>query len=251
MRALAALAALALAGCIDYRQEVVVYPDGSGRIVRRLAVKRDVLNLVRALSKNKVAATDPLDDFADLGRLRESSRGIAAWGAPERSSQGGWDAVSMTAYFDDVDQVRLFLVQPTDGVLERRLEFAARVAKTPAGGVLEVDPTSRDTLNPDDPAFRTILPFLKEARMAFSVRVPGKIDRAEGYADVDGRTASLVFDQARLLPAIKEPKGAASLELDRLLDERPRISWTAAPVPADELAEFRKAFAEARAAQSR
>ena len=241
--------ALALVGCLDYAQEVTIYPDGSGMIARTLGVKRDALNLLRALTKGKGAPADPLGDFADLDRLKESSRGIAAWGRPERSSKNGWDFVRVTGFFEDVDRVKVFLVQESDGVVERRLEFAARRVEGPSVHVLEIDPTSRDAVNPDDPRLKPLLPVLGEARVRFTLRVPGTIERAEGFPEAEGRTATLLFDRARLEPALRQPKSPASLELDRLLDERPRITWRPGPVPDEERAAFRKAFDDARSSK--
>ncbi|HYF00350.1 MAG TPA: hypothetical protein VEJ18_15630, partial [Planctomycetota bacterium] len=189
----ALLLPLALVGCLDYAQDVTLFPDGSGMITRTLGVKRDALNLLRALTKGKGAPADPLRDFADLDRLKEASRGIAAWGRPERSSAGGWDSVRVTAFFEDVDQVRLFLVQESDGVLERRLEFAAKRREGPSSHVLEIDPTSRDAVNPDDPRLKPLLALMGEAKVRFTVRVPGTIVRAEGFAEAEGRTATLLF----------------------------------------------------------
>ncbi len=246
MRAARVLPLLALAGCLDYEQQVVLYPDGSGKIVRRLAVKRDARNLLRALSKEKAAPSDPVAEFADLSRLKEDSRGIAAWAPVERASKDGWDSATVTAYFEDVNQVRLHLLQPSDGVLERRLEFAARYAKSASGGSLEIDPSGRDALNPDDPHFKAALPFLKDARVRFSVRAPGPVERAEGFPEKEGRDASFLFDQARIQAALKDPKGDASRELDRLLDERPRVTWASVALPEEEQAAFRREFEEAR-----
>lgn len=245
----ALLLPLALVGCLDYAQEVTLYPDGSGMVARTLGVKRDALNLLRALTKGKGAPADPLADFADLDRLKASSRGIAAWGRPERSSKDGWDFVRVTAYFEDVDAAKIYLVQESDGVLERRLEFAARRVKGPSLHELQIDPSSRDGVNPDDPRLKPIIPLLAEARVRFTIRVPGAIERAEGFTESEGRTASLLLDRARLEPALRQPKGPASIELDRLLDERPRITWKPGPVPDDELAAFRRAFDEARSAK--
>lgn len=249
MKAATALLPLALVGCLDYSQEVAIYPDGSGMVSRTLGVKQAALALLRALAKNRGPTADPLAEFADLERLKASSQGIAAWGRPERSSRNGWDFVRVSAYFEDVNRVRLYLVQESEGVLERRLEFAARLAKGPSDTVLEIDPGSRDAVNPDDPRLKAALPLLADARVRFAVRVPGEIRTAEGFADVEGRTASLLFDRARLEPALRAPKSEASRALDRLLDERPRITWRPGPVPDEERAAFRKAFDDARAAK--
>jgi hypothetical protein len=243
---IALLGALLLTGCLDYEQELVLFPDGSGKVTRRLAVKRDALHLVRALTKGKGAPADPLAEFADPDRLRAASKGVAAWEGPVRGARDGWDEVRVTAYFEDVNEVRLFLEQPSDGVIERRLDFAAAYVRQGAGGRLEIDPTSRDLLHPDDPRLKPILPFLKDARARFVVRLPGTVEKAEGFSARKGREAEFVLDHALLLSAQRDPKGEASRELDRLLDARPRLEWSDGSAGAEELAAFRKAFDAAR-----
>lgn len=89
--------ALALASCIKYREVTTVFPDGSGKIEISIGGPME-----------EGAASGAPEDPPTIEELARGADGIVAWSEPVTEDRDGFRFFRLTAYFDDLNQVRLY-----------------------------------------------------------------------------------------------------------------------------------------------
>src|SRR5258708_4461070 len=98
-------------GCrIDH--VITLYPDGSGKFILSMG-KREEVSLA---PKNHL-----LEEFE--GRWG----GIVAWAEPVVASEGGWNSITITGYFDDINSFRIWNDQYSADVLIERRQAAVSI----------------------------------------------------------------------------------------------------------------------------
>ncbi|MEM9415326.1 MAG: hypothetical protein AAGA29_07610 [Planctomycetota bacterium] len=91
------LAVLLAGGCVKMKQIVTVMPDGSGKLEFTLGVSQMLV---------QQAGENPLDEFT-LENMTgdEMPQGVVAFTAPEKWQDGGYEYVSFTMYFEDINEL--------------------------------------------------------------------------------------------------------------------------------------------------
>ncbi|MFI4859658.1 MAG: hypothetical protein ACIAXF_03135 [Phycisphaerales bacterium JB063] len=94
---LLALGVLLAGGCVKMKQIVTVMPDGSGKLEFTMGVSQMLV---------AQAGENPLDQFT-LEEMAgdEMPQGIVAMTAPQKWEEGGFEYVTFTMYFDDINEV--------------------------------------------------------------------------------------------------------------------------------------------------
>src|SRR5262245_11071907 len=135
VRASLVLAAFAVlvpsAGCIKMKQDLVVFADGSGKMVFTYAVSQAFLDKIK-----QGPAPGDFDEKTGLDKEDlENMEGIVALARPTKTEKDGWRTTTYTAYFEDINKVKLWNV---DGE-KKKLQIAYVFKKEGEGFTLEID----------------------------------------------------------------------------------------------------------------
>ena len=92
------LAAVLPAGCIQGDQAFILFPDGSGKLVVKVAIRKQVIKMMEEMARELGGKTpdgkpieNPLNGFRDPKQLARDSEGIIAWvPAPAVKEDGDW-----------------------------------------------------------------------------------------------------------------------------------------------------------------
>ena len=100
-RLLCLFAILLVLGCrID--EEVVVFPDGSGKYTLSLGIKK--------------RSPDESNRWPELALLDEQWSGIVAWAEPKLREDEKWRYAVLTGYFEDINRLRTWKKRYGPGV---------------------------------------------------------------------------------------------------------------------------------------
>src|SRR5688572_5727338 len=138
------LAAALPAGCIQGEQTFSLFPDGSGKLVVHVAIKKQVLTMIEEMSKSFGGKTpdgapiqNPFTAFHDPKKLVRDSEGIVAWVPGAIQDDGEWVRTRVMGYFEDINKVRLYSEKTgPNGATTRKLSFSARMTSTSDGGTI-------------------------------------------------------------------------------------------------------------------
>lgn len=186
MKRLAALALLLpVAGCMKLDEQILILPDGSGKIVYMFAMNPDLASM------GGEAAKDPYDEMmsSDPEEFEKNAGGIVAMARPERVEMGGWKGVKITFYFEDVNKLQLGDSGKTRFSLKKEgADFVFEVVDKQFDSGEKPDETNEEMKKQMEEMFKKMMGGFDYKA---AVRMPGKVKKAEGYTKTDGRTASL------------------------------------------------------------
>jgi len=194
-KAAAAVLLLALGGCLKAKQDIVVMPDGSGKVVLTLTMrmKGDAAQITEA----ELMAGDPDEIF-------DKVHGLAALTRPAAEKKDGVVTVRMTGYFDDMNALK-FMDDGEGAKAKPKQEYAFRregetfVLET-KGNLLSDDAPQRGGTDPE--LLKQREEFFKAMFTGFEFRqdvtLPGKVTSAEGYGSTSERTATYLISEKDL-----------------------------------------------------
>jgi hypothetical protein len=266
--ALLAAAAASALGCLQADEQVVLMPDGSGKITMTIAVKKQILTLLDARLKelkSKVPdgpkLSNPFEQFTGADSpLVANAEGVAAWSLGRVQQDGEWVRTTVVGYFDDINQVRIYSEDNGPDGPVKTLVFQARLAKTPSGWSLlssnekrkdlrKLISPGREDADVQNASLDLMKPMLQEMKLANSVVVPGAIKDAVGFFSFDGRRASTSIDGPTLVAAVTNPEGEEHRKLLTLgATSDIRLSWSTIDVSDAEVAAFKQEAARAKQA---
>jgi hypothetical protein len=223
LRAVALAAALAAffptAGCLRYQEELVVLPDGSGKMVLSVGFNLEILE------KFKEMGMDPSEQEEEMGidlEDLEEFEGIVAMTRPKSEKKDTWKTWTFTAYFEDLNKVRL-TEKRADETKRTKVSFAFR--KEGDGYALEIDDRfaqneqlkSMEDMPEEgaEAAWEMAKQFLKGFEMTRAIRMPGPVTSSEGFAKKEGRVASNRIDESSL-KGMEDMKKAMKTEKRKL-----------------------------------
>jgi hypothetical protein len=199
IRAAAVLATLAVlfpaAGCIRYQEALVIMPDGSGKMTLNMGFNLEIFDKLKEM--NPAGDQGKLDDEMtfDMDDV-DNMEGIVALTRPKSEKKDGWQIWTVTAYFDDINKVKL---KDKEGE-EEKTKISYSFKKDGDGYVLEIDDKmfdNDDMKKADDvpeenqeQMWEMAKQFLKGFDVSRDVRMPGTVTTADGFAKKEGRTAS-------------------------------------------------------------
>jgi len=263
--ATALLAATALhAGCIQGDEATTLFPDGSGKVVIKLALKKSVAKMLEAAAKQQTLPENPLDEITNPERMAENSEGVAAWKIGAREEDAEWIRVSYVGYYDDINRVRIYDTKTTpDGARQRVLSYAWKYEPSGKGGTLTLAAGAKETVKDLDgraaaagggeelgkAMLETFKPMFEHFRVSVSVTVPGPVVEFRGFGEKKDRTATYTVDGKSLLDAMSAPAGGEVQRIQGILGAR--AVWSTSSVTDAEIAAFKKEMSEAKQAWAR
>ena len=231
-----ALAILALSGCMKVREDFVVMPDGSGRLLLHIAIPSR--GEAAKFTEDELAAADP-------DEVQEKIRGLAALTRPSADTQDGVLHLRMTAYFDDLNAVK-FMDDGEGEKAKAKQEFAFRregevFVVEFRGNLLSDDAPEKPPREPEIEKQRE--EFFKSMFAGFDfqqvVTMPGKVVAIEGFQSCEGRTATYKIGEKDLQkPADQKKINAVSAF---------KVTSARSEVTEGEAAAFRKEIDKAKA----
>lgn len=246
-------ASLLVAGCLDEKDTITVYPDGSGVLHLHKRLGEMISGFVTGFAdkKNPQAALDSTL-YKDLSEWE----GVTAWTGCKAAMDGKCVVTDATAYFDDVSKLR-----QTEG--KQSFTWASNddggftFAWNNSNGS-DKDPLDQ-TSSPEQIA--QMVQMMKDLKVVHEVFMPGTVTSAAGAQDHEGRSASSVVtgdDVIRFFGVLDDyrarvakgdiPKAQASAEVKekgKVLSMNMQVTCGPANVD-DEFAQFQKDFASAR-----
>jgi len=186
--AVAALAVSTLAGCMKVKHDLVVMPDGSGKMVLTLTMK--MKGEAQQVTEAELSVMDP-------DEVMQKVHGLVALQRPTSGKKYGVITMQMVAYFDDINALKFM----DDGEGEKakvkqqygfRREGETFVLDT-KGNLLAEEGPERKVLDDAD-GEKLKENFFKAMFVGFEftqvVTLPGKVSATEGYGSKADRTAS-------------------------------------------------------------
>ncbi|HUR38797.1 MAG TPA: hypothetical protein VM222_04865 [Planctomycetota bacterium] len=230
------LALLSLAGCMKIRQELLVMPDGSGRLTLVFSIR----------NKGETAKFTEMELMSgDPDEITDKVRGLAALTRPTLEEKDGVVRIRMTAYFDDVNALK-FMDDGEPGKAKPKQEFTfvrdGEACTLEIKGNLMAD--EAPPREPKDPEIEKQFEEMFKATFAgfefrHDVKLPGKITVAEGFQSKEGRVASYAVGEKDLQRQADQKKVNEA--------NRFKASCGKSEVSAAEAAEFRKELDAAKA----
>ena len=231
------------AGCIRYQEDLVVLPDGSGRMTLSMGFNLEVLEKFKEMGMESPEQDDQMNfDLEDM----ENFEGIVALTKPKSEKKDKWQTWTVTAYFEDINKVRLTEKQGE----ERKTKLSFKFRPEGEGYVLEVD--DKFAQNDDmkkmedmpeegaEAAWEMAKQFMKGFEMTRAIKMPGPVTTSEGFAKKEGRVASNRIDESSL-KNMDDMKKAMKAEKRKLVCGKSEMSD-------GDVSAFKKELEEAKAA---
>lgn len=254
-----------LGGCMQMEQETTLFPDGSGKLVMTVGLKKSMIAMIEQMAQQFGAqegqSTDPFSDVTDPAKLKENAKGIVAWSRPEKKEEGDFVRVKVTGYFEDINKVKVYQTQNSPGQPpERRLAFACKMERTPDGHALTMMNDAGeglDQLNPGGNApggeelakamIEQMKPMLKGMKVRFAVTVPGKITKSKGFMEHKDRTATISMNGDTVIALMKDPEGEEAKKIKEFSDAgEGKVFWAEHTVPEAEVTAFKAELEKAK-----
>jgi len=225
------------AGCLKFKEEVQVMPDGAGRIV--LSVSSKDTGEANKMSVGELMSEDP-------DKMDKTLPGIVAMSRPVEEKKDGWTTVIVEFFFEDLNKVKL--VNEDDGKVMQ--EFAFR--KEGAGHAVEFKSGAADELGGElggadgdlpPEAKKQMEEMVKQMLAGFEMRIavlmPGPVTEAGAFKDKEGRRAAFAIGE-------KDIAGFGDFKKFEAVKSVKVLSGPA-DVPPAEQAAFKAAFDKAKA----
>ncbi len=214
--AVATLLCVLSTGCIKMKNQVLVMPDGSGKVILSVAVNEAMLSqalasaeaLLGGSAKRRVPKASEISASAvNVDGIERSSKGFVAFSQPKEHVQQGWRTISMVGYFEDINNVKI----RTDKTPETTLSFAFK--KNGEGYVLDVMNKSLSKLTSDSlmrslkkatgadvpPQIMSAMgPMVKGFSVTEAYKLPGIVTAAKGLPRTEGRVAGIALGEGFL-----------------------------------------------------
>jgi hypothetical protein len=231
-----ALVLLAFSGCMHVREEIVLMPDGSGKLSLHFAIK----------SKGEAAKfTEDELMSGDPDEMMDKIRGLVALTRPALEQKEGVVHLRMTGYFDDLNALKI--MDDGEGAKAKaKQEFSFR--KEGETFVLEI---KGNLLSDEVPERAGTAPELVKQREEFfkamfagfdfrqDVKMPGKVTAMEGFQSRAERVATYQVGEKDL----QKPEDQKKInEVGKF-----KVSCARSEVTDAETAEFRKELDKAKA----
>jgi hypothetical protein len=260
----AALAALLLLpwGCIQADQETTLYPDGSGKVLIEIGIKKSIMKVAEEMAKQSGfqvqgggSPEDLFKEFESPAEVLKNTEGVVGWKAGARREDADWVRSSYTAYFDDINQLRIYSAKAgPDG--ERKLSVSWRLTRTKTGqqalyltsdvrGEFEKMSGSRERGPGSEELAKAMVEMMKPMfdgfKVALRVTVPGNIQESTGFMETSGRRASFTLEGNALIAASVNPNGPEARRLGKVGDARDsKVIWEGSSLAPSELDAWRK-----------
>ncbi len=224
-------------GCMKIREEILVLPDGSGRLTLTFAIP----------SKGEAGKFTQMElTSGDPDEIQDKVRGLVALTRPTVEEKDGAVRIRMTGYFDDLNAVK-FMDDGEGAKAKPKQEFSFRrdgeaFTLEVRGNLLADDEPERKGDAPDREKLREEMTRAMFAgfELRQEVRLPGPVTAIDGFGSKEGRGAGYAVAERDLRTAADRKRITSVLLF--------RASCGRSEVGEAEAAEFRRELEKARAA---
>lgn len=201
------LCLLLAGGCVKVKQIVTVMPDGSGKLEFTFGVSQMLA---------AQAGEDPLEEFTLENMMEEGGlpQGVVAMTEPTRWEDGGYDYVSFTMYFDDINEVSA--PEGDAGEMFANYEFVSGdggCTLTVRDGMMQQMMADYEKPGPDEIAMMGQM--LEGMEMVEHYVLPGEAEAIDGVTMIDN-TADITVTKDNIVNGdgpIEALQGMGPLEL--------------------------------------
>lgn len=225
------VACLFTGGCIKVKKDLLLMPDGSGRIDFTLAMNTAMLQQMGA---------DPDENpFDEMYSEMQQTPGIVAFTEGKREEKDGWSYMTFSAYFEDINQVKL------GDTPEEATTFAYQTADDASSLTIKqglVHAMAKDMADDEDvdqQQMAMMMMMMQGLEVSESYQLPGQVSDGGAY-DAEARKATAGLTAADLTGGEKAKKYAAAKENV--------IKFGKSEVTAEQIAAFKKELTEAKEA---
>jgi hypothetical protein len=209
------VAAGSLGGCLKLKQEFVVMPDASGKLVLTIGVKANPGDP----EGKGMSAADMMSEDPD--KMAKEMPGVVALTRPTEEKKDGWTIITLSAYFDDLNK---FALKEGEGDGAKTM-FDAKFSKQGDGFVFELfgkgagDAAGQFGGEDSSPELKAqmeamLKQMLAGFEMKFAAKMPGAVTEVTGFQTKEGRTAAFVLAEKDLQKAgdMKKLEAAKSMK---------------------------------------
>jgi hypothetical protein len=230
---IAALILPAFAGCMKVREEVLVMPDGSGRLTLLFTI--ETKGEAAKFTEEELMAGDP-------DEMESKVRGIVAMTRPTVERKDGVVRLRMGAYFDDINAVK-FMDEGEGDKAKAKQEFSFRregetFTLEVKGNLLSDDAPDRGAGDPAKQREEFFKAMFAGFEFRQDIRMPGRVTVVEGYQTKEDRLASYVIGEKDLQKAADQKKINAVSKF--------KVSCARSEVTDAEAADFRRELEKAK-----
>jgi len=232
-----ALILAAASGCMKIREELLVLPDGSGRIILTFAVSSK--GAAGQFTEAELSSGDP-------DEIQDKIRGLVAMTRPTMEEKDGAVRIRMTGYFDDINALK-FMDDGEGAKAKPKQEFSLRrdgeaFTLEMKGNLLAEDEAESKIENLELQKMREqmVRAMFTGFELRQEIRLPGSITAIDGFASKDGRVAGYAVSEKDLRSSA-DLKKVTSVTLFRASCGKSEITEA-------EAAEFRRELDKAKAA---
>jgi len=214
-----------ICGCrIDH--VVTLYPDGSGKFTLSVG-KREAVEIARK---------DQL-----LEELEGRWGGVVAWAEPVVRSEGGWNYLTLTGYFDDINSFRIWNNQyrPETPIERRTAAVRVEYSKSEDNHRL-VFSSWKEHFSEPSANWKP-----EGGRFLNKIILPGPVKEASGVTFQDGRNAGVLVDDA-LMADLVAGKEEAKRKVAEVNPGVITLSWTKSEIPDDDVQQFKMELSQAK-----
>jgi hypothetical protein len=227
----------AASGCMKVREELLVLPDGSGRITLTFAISSK--GGAAQFTETELASGDP-------DEIQDKIRGLVAMTRPSLEEKDGAVRIRMTGYFEDLNALK-FMDDGEGAKAKPKQEFSFRREGEAfklelKGNLLAEDEAEPKIENPELQKMREqmVRAMFTGFELRQEIRLPGSITAIDGFGSKDGRTAGYTVGE-KDLRTTADVKKVSSVILFRASCGKSEVSDA-------EAADFRRELEKAKAA---
>lgn len=193
-----ALVLLAASGCMKIREELLVMPDGSGRLSFTFTIA--ARGEAGKLTETEMMSGDP-------DEIQDKIRGLVALTRPTLEEKDGTVRIRMTGYFDDLNALKI--MDDGEGAKAKvKQEFVFRregetFSVELKGNLLAEAAPERSAGSPELQKLREEMIQTMYSGFDFrqDLKLPGTVTAAEGFGAKDGRVAAFQVGEKNLRTA--------------------------------------------------
>lgn len=177
------------AGCVKMKNQLLLYPDGSGKFAFTIGLRNDVFSHKYG-SKGEIDWA--IEDFRKV-------KGVVAWLRPKVTKSGNYYFIDITGYFEEINAVKFEHNNPSFSFKKGENGASTLVFETSIAGEKKLD---------DNQVTRD---FLKDAEIGYALRLPGKVEPLKKW-QVQGRDAAILLGVDDIIHYQQKKNGVVKAE---------------------------------------
>ena len=250
-----------LQGCVEYEQDATLHSNGMGKLVIRLSMKKEIMDMMEKLSSGEDGEVS--GELTDPKTLAMSAEGVAAWLPGEQREEDGNVVIESTAYFEDISKVKIYDMKggPISDTEMRRNKISLEFEHEESDGTHKLSVThllADETLEllglggpnpkrtPKGQGLEMVKEMMAGMKIGFSIELPGEVTEVRGLVS-EGRTAGFEFDDTLMFEAMENPESEAAQEMKKIAGSEGRyVHWKAGESSEEALSAFLEEFEAAK-----